>query len=53
MPWHVLAREPQSSQLGWSSSRDVTVVGVPGFEPGTSWSQTKRADQTALHPGDR
>jgi hypothetical protein len=25
-------------------------VGVAGFEPTTSWSQTRRDDQTTLHP---
>ncbi len=25
-------------------------VGVPGFEPGTPWSQTRCANRTALHP---
>ncbi len=27
-------------------------VGAPGFELGTSWSQTRRANQTALRPAD-
>ena len=26
------------------------LVGVPGFEPGTSWSQTRRSNLTELHP---
>ena len=26
------------------------MVGVPGFEPGTSSSRTKRANRAALHP---
>ena len=26
------------------------LVGVPGFEPGTSCSQSRRANRTALHP---
>ena len=26
------------------------MVGVKGFEPSTPWSQTKCANQTALHP---
>ena len=26
------------------------MVGMPGFEPGTSASRTLRANQTALHP---
>jgi hypothetical protein len=26
------------------------MVGVGGFEPPTSWSQTMRANRTALHP---
>ena len=25
-------------------------VGVPGFEPGTPWSQTRCASRAALHP---
>ncbi len=25
-------------------------VGVAGFEPATSWSQTKRDDRATLHP---
>ena len=25
-------------------------VGVPGFEPGTPWSQTRCANRAALHP---
>ena len=29
-----------------------THVGVPGFEPGTSSSRTKRANRAALHPAD-
>ena len=28
-------------------------VGVPGFEPGTSCSQSRRANRTALHPEKR
>lgn len=27
-----------------------TFVGVAGFEPATSWSQTKRDDRATLHP---
>ena len=26
------------------------LVGVPGFEPGTPWSQTRCANRAALHP---
>ena len=29
---------------------EVTLVGLPGFEPGTSASRTQRANQTALQP---
>ncbi len=29
------------------------VVGMPGFEPGASASQRRRANQTAPHPGGR
>src|SRR5690606_25044476 len=28
----------------------VFFVGVAGFEPATSWSQTRRDDRTTLHP---
>src|SRR5690554_2229816 len=28
----------------------VSVVGVAGFEPATSWSQTRRDDRATLHP---
>ena len=28
----------------------VFPVGAPGFEPGTSWSRTKRASRAALRP---
>ena len=31
------------------SSRDLS-VGVAGFEPATSWSQTRRDDRATLHP---
>ncbi len=27
-------------------------VGIPGFEPGTPWSQTRCANRTALHPDE-
>ncbi len=47
------------SKIGLNYHED-SVVGVPGLEPGTSWSQTMRASQlryTPLHrrttaPGD-
>ena len=29
------------------------MVGVKGFEPSAPWSQTKCANQTALHPENR
>ena len=32
------------------TSLSVSVVGVAGFEPATSWSQTKRDDRATLHP---
>jgi hypothetical protein len=28
----------------------VSLVGVTGFEPATSWSQTTRSSQAELHP---
>ena len=28
----------------------LSVVGVAGFEPATSWSQTRRDDRATLHP---
>ena len=38
-------------QIIYQSNREVyRVVGVAGFEPATSWSQTMRANRTALHP---
>jgi hypothetical protein len=30
--------------------RLVSLVGVPRFELGASWSQTRRSDLTELHP---
>ena len=30
--------------------RGSLFVGVAGFEPATSWSQTRRDDRTTLHP---
>ena len=30
----------------------VLLVGVTGFEPATSWSQTKRSNLAELHPDD-
>jgi hypothetical protein len=32
-------------------SRPLSCVGVTGFEPATSCSQSKRSSQTELHPG--
>ena len=33
-----------------ATGEEQLLVGVPGFEPGASWSQTKRSDLTELHP---
>lgn len=41
------AREPGYCVL----VRHRVGIGVSGFEPPTSWSQTKRSDQAELHPG--
>jgi hypothetical protein len=30
--------------------REDLIVGVAGFEPATSWSQTRRDDRATLHP---
>ena len=32
------------------TSFSINVVGVAGFEPATSWSQTRRDDRATLHP---
>lgn len=29
---------------------DVHMVGIPGFEPGTSCSQSRHTNRTVLHP---
>ena len=39
-----------SIQLSYWRRRSPT-VGAPGFEPGTSCSQSRRANRTALRPG--
>ena len=31
----------------------VALIGVTGFEPATSWSQTRRSSQAEPHPGDQ
>ena len=31
-------------------SNSVFIVGVAGFEPATSWSQTRRDNRATLHP---
>ena len=36
--------------LSGGGSSKTAMVGVPGFEPGTSASRTLRANQAALHP---
>jgi hypothetical protein len=36
--------------LSGRGSSKTAMVGVPGFEPGTSASRTLRANQAALHP---
>ena len=48
---------PRLSYIGSSISAETAplvarghFVGAPGFEPGTSWSQTRRANQAALRP---
>ena len=42
-----------SSLEGWCSTIELHphVVGVTGFEPATSWSQTRRSSQAEPHPG--
>jgi HAD superfamily hydrolase (TIGR01450 family) len=42
-------RKPQDIVSGPAPDHNM-LVGVPGFEPGTSWSQTRRAYQAAPHP---
>gem|GEM_PF-5612515 len=34
----------------FTSKASIKLVGVPGFEPGTSNSRSWRANRTALHP---
>ena len=44
--------EPQTANTYWTTSREFKVdelVRVVGFEPTTLWSQTRCANQTALH----
>ena len=31
-------------------ANDLMQIGVTGFEPAASWSQTRRSDQTEPHP---
>ena len=49
-----------SSLEGWCSTielhlhgvaKNILLVGVTGFEPATSWSQTRRSSQAEPHPG--
>ncbi len=47
--WHELERMGDGGDgLDWGESR---LVGVGGFEPPTSWPQTRRSNLTELHPG--
>ena len=40
-----------SIQLSYATEVCVSLfVGVAGFEPATSWSQTRRDDRATLHP---
>ena len=41
-----------SSLEGWCSTIELHphVIGVTGFEPATSWSQTRRSSQAEPHP---
>src|SRR5699024_11922244 len=43
-----------SSLEGWCSTIELhpqeKVIGVTGFEPATSWSQTRRSSQAEPHP---
>src|SRR5699024_734953 len=42
-----------SSLEGWCSTIELHphMIGVTGFEPATSWSQTRRSSQAEPHPG--
>ena len=42
-----------SSLEGWCSTIELHPhdIGVTGFEPATSWSQTRRSSQAEPHPG--
>jgi hypothetical protein len=39
----------RKQKIPTASSQDL-FVGVAGFEPATSWSQTRRDDRATLHP---
>jgi hypothetical protein len=47
-----MARESLSTVSKPAETRPAHVVGVRGFEPRASWSQTRRSDLTELHPVD-
>ena len=42
--------EPNAGSGSFPMSCDITSVGLAGFEPATSATQTRRASQTALQP---
>ena len=46
----VLVRGPGAAGVGTPAALHSHVVGLPGFEPGTSASRTQRANQTAPQP---
>ena len=46
-------RDPAFSEIAWWETVDLYFIniGATGFEPVTSWSQTKRSSQTEPRPG--
>ena len=52
LSYETLQRKCLENCRGWSrlQTRRTPKVGVAGFEPATSWSQTRRDNRATLHP---
>ncbi len=54
MPFSFRGIKRKSPQIlmicGFLTTVEGFLVGVAGFEPATSWSQTRRDDRATLHP---
>src|SRR5690606_31815212 len=49
--YEIKTKNPQIHRIcGFMTSFSVNIVGVAGFEPATSWSQTRRDNRATLHP---